>query len=143
MIPGLDVRTNNTPFLNYARQYIDRLTGEISDLAVRNGGPNLMIQVENEYGSYGGNRNYPASIRDILNANLDSILYTNDRGVQFTLEGGGVPGALAETNGDPRGGLQARNTHITDPSELGLVLVMFGRGLSEREWTEHPDPDAP
>lgn len=47
---------------------------------------------------------------------------SNDGTVQFTLEGGQVPGVLAETDGDPVAGFAARDKFITDPSELGPLL---------------------
>jgi hypothetical protein len=143
-IPGLKVRTNNSLFLYYARRYLDQLAMEIQPLQATEGGPILTIQVEkNEYGSYGNNHNYTDSIRDILRANFDSILYTNDGGVQFTLEGGNVPGALAETDGLPDGGFQARDTYITDPSELGPLLDGEYYTLAPDQWGSNATHSGP
>ncbi|KAL1846547.1 hypothetical protein Plec18170_009126 [Paecilomyces lecythidis] len=145
-IPSLEVRTNNTRFMSYANRYLEKLLAELKPLQATRGGPILMVQVENEYGSYGDNHNYTASLRDILRRNLDpgTILYTNDGGVQFTLEGGNVPGALAETDGDPSSGFQARNTYITDQSELGPLLDGEYYTLAPDQWgsnATHNDPN--
>lgn len=145
-IPGLEVRTNNTLFMGYAKKYLGKLIAELKPLQVTRGGPILMVQVENEYGSYGDNHNYTASLRDILRENLDSgsILYTNDGGVQFTLDGGNVPGVLAETDGDPSSGFEARGTYITDSSELGPLLDGEYYTLAPDQWgsnATHNDPN--
>lgn len=122
-IPGMVVRSYNAPFLNVSRSYIERLAGDLRDLLVTNGGPILMIQVENEYGSFGDDHNYTAALRDILRANFEGMtLYTNDGGVDWTLEGGEVPTVLAEIDGDPSSGFQAREMYVTNPTELGPLL---------------------
>ncbi|ROV93160.1 hypothetical protein VMCG_08686 [Cytospora schulzeri] len=121
-IPGLVVRTYNEAFMNYSRSYLERLAVDLQPLQVTQGGPLLMVQVENEYGSYGSNHNYTLAVRDILLKNFDVPLYTNDGGVEFTLVGGAVPEVLAEVDGDPSSGFTARNEYVTDPSNLGPLL---------------------
>ncbi|OJJ50408.1 hypothetical protein ASPZODRAFT_129029 [Penicilliopsis zonata CBS 506.65] len=143
-IPGLEVRTNNTLFLYYAGLYLDRLAEEIRPLQATKGGPILMIQVENEYGSYGSNHNYTARLRDMLRENFDSVLYTNDGGVNWTLAGGSVPGVLAETDGTPESGFEARDEYITNPTELGPLLDGEYYTLAPDQWgsnATHNDPD--
>lgn len=122
-IPGMVVRTNNTPFLEETNRYVVNLatTSGFADLQVSRGGPILMVQVENEYGSFGENHNYTASLRDILRESFEVPLYTNDGGVDWTLEGGEVPGVLAEIDGGSWA-LPARDLYITDPTELGPLL---------------------
>ncbi|KAI0008119.1 family 35 glycoside hydrolase [Xylariaceae sp. FL0662B] len=121
-IPGMQVRTFNDPFMDAAKRYLERLAADLKDLQVTRGGPLLMVQVENEYGSYGENHDYTQGLRDILLANFEVPLYTNDGGVDWTLKGGEVPGVLAEIDGDPWSGFAARDQYITDPSELGPLL---------------------
>ncbi|KAI1081365.1 family 35 glycoside hydrolase [Whalleya microplaca] len=121
-IPGVQVRTFNEPFMAAAKSYLERLADDLKDLQVTRGGPLLMVQVENEYGSYGDNHNYTQGLRDILLQNFEVPLYTNDGGVDWTLAGGEVPGVLAEIDGDPWSGFAARDKYITDPTELGPLL---------------------
>ncbi|KAH8780343.1 putative beta-calactosidase [Diaporthe sp. PMI_573] len=121
-IPGLTVRTYNEPYLNYSTRYLERLAADLQHLQVTKGGPLLMVQVENEYGSYGSNHEYTEALRDVLLKNYDVPLYTNDGGVEFTLVGGSVPGVLAAIDGDPSSGFAARDKYITDPSKLGPLL---------------------
>lgn len=84
-----------------AEKYLVRLASDLKHVQVTRSGPLLMVQVENEYGSYGDDHVYTAGLRDILQANFEVPLYTNDGGVDWTLAGGEVPGVLAEIDGDP------------------------------------------
>ncbi|KAH8658279.1 putative beta-calactosidase [Xylariales sp. PMI_506] len=122
-IPGMVVRTNNTPFLEQAKSYVVNLAEKsgLADLQISRGGPILMVQVENEYGSFGENHNYTAAMRDILRESFEVPLYTNDGGVDWTLEGGQIPFVLAEVDGGSWA-LPARDEYITDPTELGPLL---------------------
>lgn len=75
-VPDLVVRTFNEQYLNLATKYLELLASELRPLQVTQGGPLLMVQVENEYGSYGANHNYTQALRDVLRANFDVPLYT-------------------------------------------------------------------
>ncbi|KAL1595948.1 hypothetical protein SLS60_009638 [Paraconiothyrium brasiliense] len=123
-VPGLVVRSNNAPFLSAAENYLENLARELEGLHVRDGGPILMVQVENEYGSYGDDHGYTSAIKGLLQNAFgeDKVLYTNDGTEQWTLEGGSVPGVLAEVDGDPRAGFAALRKYITDASMKGPLL---------------------
>ncbi|KAI1805184.1 glycoside hydrolase family 35 protein [Daldinia bambusicola] len=121
-VPGMRVRSSNEPFIRAAEGYLNRLATDLRALQVTRGGPLLMVQVENEYGSYGEDHEYTRRLRDILRDNFEVPLYTNDGGVEWTLRGGEVPGVLAEIDGDPRSGFAARDRYIREPGELGPLL---------------------
>ncbi|KAF1973948.1 family 35 glycoside hydrolase [Bimuria novae-zelandiae CBS 107.79] len=122
-VPGLVVRANNQPFLEASESYLSNLASGLRGLYIHEGGPILMVQVENEYGSYAADHDYTAAIKDILQRTFgDVVLYTNDGTEQWTLEGGSVPGVLAEVDGDPRAGFAALRKYITDPSRKGPLL---------------------
>ena len=122
-VPDLVVRANNKPFLAASREYLSHLADSLKGLHIHEGGPILMVQVENEYGSYGNDHAYTAEIESLLHETFgDMILYTNDGTEQWTLEGGSVPGVLAEIDGDPRAGFAALKKYITDPSMKGPLL---------------------
>ncbi len=131
-VPGMRVRADNAAFLAAARAYLGRLAGALvgGGLLAAQGGPLLMVQVENEYGSYGADHAYTAAVRDILREAFAGgggsggvPLYTNDGGVAWALGGGSVPGALAAVDGgDPAAAFAARDRYVTDPSSLGPLL---------------------
>ena len=136
-VPGLVVRAYNEPYLKASRSYLERLAQELRPLQVTSGGPLLMVQVENEYGSFGDDHQYIAALRDILRQNFDVPLYTNDGGVDWTLEGGSIPGALAEVDGDPSSGFNARMLYINDTSELGPLLDGEYYTWAPDQWGSH------
>lgn len=121
-IPDMEVRSNNAPFLAASKCYLDRLAAELKHLFVYNGGPVIMAQIENEYGSYGSDHAYIAALRDIFQDAYGLPLYTNDGGGQSNLLGGQIHGALAETDGSPQTGFAARDEYVTDPTSLGPQL---------------------
>ncbi|KAI0098694.1 family 35 glycoside hydrolase [Nemania sp. FL0031] len=121
-VPGMRVRSSNEQFMEAAESYLVRLAADLRDTQVTRGGPLLMVQVENEYGSYGEDHVYTTGLRDILRANFEVPLYTNDGGVDWTLAGGEVDEVLAEIDGDPWSGFAAREKYITRESELGPLM---------------------
>ncbi|WP_313468142.1 beta-galactosidase, partial [Carnobacterium sp.] len=49
----MKIRCNYQPFLDKVDRYFNRLFKEIIPLQINEGGPIIMMQVENEYGGYG------------------------------------------------------------------------------------------
>ncbi|KAJ6781473.1 hypothetical protein PWT90_02677 [Aphanocladium album] len=121
-VPGMAVRQNNGPFLNATKSYIDRLGKELGELQITQGGPILMTQLENEYGSFGTDKEYLAALAAMLRDNFDVFLYTNDGGGKSYLEGGQLHGVLAVIDGDSKTGFAARDKYVTDPTSLGPQL---------------------
>lgn len=55
------------PYFMERVKLFERKVGEqLASLTIQNGGPIIMVQVENEYGSYGENKAYVSAIRDIV-----------------------------------------------------------------------------
>ena len=50
--PDVKLRTNDPKFMAYVDLWFKQLFGKISKFLIENGGPIIMVQVENEYGSY-------------------------------------------------------------------------------------------
>lgn len=95
---GMVYRSDDERFLKACERYINRLGEELSDLTIENGGPILMVQVENEYGSYGSDKVYLGKLRDMIkNAGFNVPLMTCDGGGQ--MEAGYVEGAFPTING--------------------------------------------
>lgn len=62
---------------------------QVRELLVENGGPIIMVQVENEYGSYGEDKGYVSQIRDIVRRHFGEniTLFQCDWSSNFTLNG--------------------------------------------------------
>lgn len=63
---GIRLRDNDDYFLERVDKFEQAVAGQLEGMTIQKGGPILMIQVENEYGSYGENKTYVGKIRDIL-----------------------------------------------------------------------------
>jgi beta-galactosidase len=74
------VRTSDPRFMTPATRWIARLGQELAPLQIGNGGPIILTQVENEYGSFGDDHAYMEQIRKALvDAGFTkSQLYTAD-----------------------------------------------------------------
>jgi len=78
--PTMVVRSTNPQFLAAARAWLLRLGREVAPLQIGNGGPIILVQVENEYGSYGDDHVYMEAIHhDLVDAGFTKAqLYTAD-----------------------------------------------------------------
>ncbi|MBS1604625.1 MAG: beta-galactosidase, partial [Bacteroidetes bacterium] len=95
---GLVVRSKEKRYLEEYRHYLAALGRQLAPLQVNHGGNILMIQVENEYGSYGEDKEYLAINRKIFReAGFDGLLYTCDQAND--LSKGCLPGLLPAVNG--------------------------------------------
>ena len=60
------LREQDPYFMERAKRFEEKLAEQLRPLTIQNGGPIIMVQVENEYGSYGENKPYMSAIRDIV-----------------------------------------------------------------------------
>ena len=94
----MKVRSQNPAFLKAYRDYILHLGKQLAPLLVTHGGNILMVQIENEYGSYGDDKTYLDINRKIFReAGLDGVLFTCDGPSQMPR--GYLPGYLPCVNG--------------------------------------------
>jgi len=92
--PELKIRSLNPHYMQAAERYISALAPIVRPLLVGNGGPILMVQIENEYGSYGNDRAYLDRLRDVWIRNgVPGPFYTADGPTPYMLEAGHVGGA--------------------------------------------------
>ena len=62
------LREDDPYFLARVKAFEAEVGCQLAPLTIQNGGPIIMVQVENEYGSYGVNKQYVSQIRDIVKA---------------------------------------------------------------------------
>ncbi|WP_206995293.1 glycoside hydrolase family 35 protein [Trinickia mobilis] len=103
--PAIRLRTDSISDPNYmsaVSRYVDELIPRVKPLMACNGGPILMIQIENEFGSYGCNPAYLEEIRQLwLQGGIDGPFYTEDGIVQLEQNRSTVTGgAIALSNGN-------------------------------------------
>ncbi len=100
---GLIVRSKETQYLEAYRNYINAVGKQLAPLQINHGGNILMVQIENEYGSYGSDKDYLDINRKMfIDAGFDGLLYTCDPASDVVK--GYLPGLLPAVNGldDPK-----------------------------------------
>ena len=63
------LREQDPYFMERVRIFEEKVAEQLAPLTIQNGGPIIMVEVENEYGSYGEDKAYVGEIRDVLKAN--------------------------------------------------------------------------
>lgn len=92
--PDIKVRCMDPRYMAAAKRYLKRLAAEIRPMLCTQGGPILMVQIENEYGSYGNDKNYLEALRKIwLDNKVDVPFFTGDGPTPFMLDAGSIEGA--------------------------------------------------
>jgi beta-galactosidase len=98
---GLEVRSTESTYLAEYRRYIMEVGKQLASLQVNHGGNILLVQVENEYGSYDSSKAYLDTNRAIFReAGFDGLLYTCDP--PRDMARGYLPGLLPALNGVDR-----------------------------------------
>ena len=90
----LRVRTFDKRYLNYVEIYFRKLAEIITPLQITNGGPVVMVQLENEYGSYGTDHTYIAYLQKLwVELGVTVPFYSADVARNYSIASGHVPGA--------------------------------------------------
>lgn len=106
--PKLEIRANNEAFLDSCKTYLTHLYKEVDGLFASQGGPIIMVQAENEFGSYVAQRTdipaedhqaYKMAIYNMLKeTGFPEPFFTSDGSWLF--DGGSIPGVLPTANGE-------------------------------------------
>ena len=95
---GLTVRSTESEYLAEYKKYINALGKLLAPLQVNHGGNILIVQVENEYGSYGKDKAYlDVNRKMFIDAGFDGLLYTCDP--VHDVKDGHLEGLLPAANG--------------------------------------------
>lgn len=97
---NMGIRCYDEQFLGKVRRYYKALFEHIGQerLSTR-GGNIIMVQIENEYGSYGDDKEYLNAVVDIYReCNVDCQLFTSDGTLDWMLGGGTLPEYLCVAN---------------------------------------------
>ncbi|GAB3902446.1 glycoside hydrolase family 35 protein [Mucilaginibacter boryungensis] len=95
---GLVVRSKDPQYLKEYETYIKEIGKQLAPLQINHGGNILMVQIENEYGSYGSDKEYLAINEKLFKeAGFDGLLYTCDPAADVAK--GHLPGMLPAVNG--------------------------------------------
>ncbi len=92
-IPDIKLRCMDERYISSVKSYINHIAKIIRPYQITKGGPIILLQIENEYGSFGNDRNYLVEIKKMWENNGINIpFYTADGGTPYMLEAGSVKG---------------------------------------------------
>lgn len=112
---NMQVRSTDPKFILAYTRYIKALAKQLIPLQITHGGNILMIQIENEYGSYSNDKTYLDLNRKIFReAGFDGILFTCDGADQMPK--GYLPGYLPAVNG------------LEDPAQVKALINKYHNG---------------
>lgn len=90
--PELKIRMTNDLFMEKIDRYFSHLLPQVTDLQLSNGGPIILMQVENEYGSYANDHHYLELMIELMRKyGVTTPLVTSDGPWGDMLENGTVP----------------------------------------------------
>lgn len=93
-IPDIKIRCMDSRYIAAVNRYVGHLSKEIKPLLCANGGPIILTQIENEYGSYGNDKTYLKTLKKMWQKNgIPGPYYTADGAAAHMLEAGTVDGA--------------------------------------------------
>ena len=135
--PNMGIRCNDPLYLEKVRPYYRELFARIRPHLSTNGGRIIMMQVENEYGSYGNDREYMQEVEKIYYDNgIDCLLFTADGTCSWMLNGGTLPNLLSVAN---FGSKPEENFRALREFEQGEPLMCgeFWTGWFDHWYEEH------
>ena len=85
----IKLRERDPYFMERVKIFEEKVGEQLKPLTIQNGGPIIMVQVENEYGSYGEDKPYVSEIRDCLRGiyGKELALFQCDWSSNFTKNG--------------------------------------------------------
>ena len=117
--PDIKIRCMDPRYMKAVEKYVARLAKEVKSLQCNYGGPIIMVQVENEYGSYGNDKAYMEALRKLWIKNGIVVpFYTADGPTPYMLEAGSIAGAAIglDSGGDDAAFEQATKKNPNVPS---------------------------
>lgn len=128
---GMRLRCSDPAYLAHVREYYDVLIPRLVPLQITHGGPVLLMQVENEYGSYGDDKAYLAALRDMLRERgVDVPLVTSDGPEHDMLACGKCEGVFQTGNFGSQ--TQARFSFMAEQGIQPLMCMEYWCG-----WFDH------
>ncbi len=94
-IPDIRIRCMDKHYMSAVTEYIKKVAEQVRNLQNTKNGPIIMLQIENEYGSYGNDKEYLDTLKSLWIKNgINVPFYTADGAATFALEAGTVKGTV-------------------------------------------------
>lgn len=93
-LPDIKIRCMDSRYMAAVTRYVTRVSKEVKPLLCNNGGPIILTQIENEYGSYANDKTYLNTLKKLWIVNgITGPFYTADGATPHMLDAGTVAGA--------------------------------------------------
>jgi beta-galactosidase len=90
--PEVGVRRNEPRYMAAIAEYFDALLPIVAERQIDRGGPVVLVQIENEYGAYGDDKDYLRALVELTRAGGITVpLTTIDQPTDQMLDDGGLP----------------------------------------------------
>ncbi|XP_058468001.1 beta-galactosidase-like isoform X4 [Malaya genurostris] len=99
--PGIQLRTSDTNFMREVKIWYEKLMPKMTQYLHGNGGPIIMVQIENEYGAFGKcDKMYLQMLKNEteIYTKEKAVLFTVDRPYEKEIECGQIPGVFITTD---------------------------------------------
>jgi beta-galactosidase len=130
------------PFLERVDKYYDSLMEVLRPALCTNGGPIIAMQIENEYGSYGNDKEYLNYLKEgMLKRGIDVLLFTSDGPTDLMLQGGTLPLIYKTANFGSK--VESAFEKLREYEKDGPLMCMeFWNGWFDHWGEEHHTRDA-
>lgn len=137
----IELRCNNKRFKELCKPYLEKVCELLKPQLISNGGNVIFLQIENEYGSYGNDKEYLNWIKELYEeCGMDCGYLTSDGDTDFCLINGSADGVLASVNyrWDSKNAIAALKSFRDD--QPGAVLELWnGKAVHWEEKIERRD----
>lgn len=128
---NIRMRSNCPVYMKYVKRYLEWVLAELKELQCSAGGPVVAMQIENEYGYFGNDREYLNALHRIfLNAGIDCILFTSDGPGTMELDRGSIPGLLVSGNAKDCTAYQIANMRKYQPEGPDIFMEVHQGAIS-------------
>ncbi len=134
---GMRLRCSYPPYLEKVGNYFSVLLPKLVPYLSTNNGPVIAMQVENEYGSFGNDKDYLRFLENCLKDNrIDCLLFTSDGYGDFQLNGGTLPHVYKTVNFGSRPAEAFEALEKVQP-DAPLLCCEFWNGWFDHWGEEH------
>ncbi len=131
------LRCSDKLYLSKVECYYEKLCEVIRPHLEVNGGNVIAMQIENEYGSFGNDKEYLKEIKNIYEKNdMDCLYFTSDGPTEYMLTNGTLDGVLATCNFGSRGN-EARELFRRYRNDDPFMCMEFWNGWFDHWGEEH------
>lgn len=140
--PGIEFRCMNPAFLAANDRFLNEVLPRVKKHLYTAGGPVIMMQIENEYGSFGNDKPYLEHIRKVfLDNGIDVPLFTSDGPENWMIQGGTLPECFQTLNFGSRAVESFANGRKFRPEGPDFCME-FWNGWFDHWGEEHHTRDA-